>query len=115
MQQTLRFALFGNTYQEHKSAHVTHLLEILRQKNAQICISNEFYDFLRLHTSADLTGLEIFQGYDFDADMAISIGGDGTFLKAASRVGKRKFPYWASIPAAWGSGRCASFADGRGF
>ena len=92
MQQTLRFALFGNTYQEHKSAHVTHLLEILRQKNAQICISNEFYDFLRLHTSADLTGLEIFQGYDFDADMAISIGGDGTFLKAASRVGKKEIP-----------------------
>ena len=46
MQQTLRFALFGNTYQEHKSAHVTHLLEILRRKEAQICISNEFYDFL---------------------------------------------------------------------
>lgn len=92
MQQTLRFALFGNTYQEHKSAHVTHLLEILRRKNAQICISNEFYDFLRLHTSADLTGLEIFQGYDFEADMAISIGGDGTFLKAASRVGKKEIP-----------------------
>ena len=45
MQQTLRFALFGNTYQEHKSAHVTHLLEILRRRKAQICISNEFYDF----------------------------------------------------------------------
>ena len=46
MQRNLRFALFGNTYQEHKSAHVTHLLEILRGKGAEICISNEFYDFL---------------------------------------------------------------------
>ena len=32
MQRKMKFALFGNTYQEHKSAHVTHLLEILRHK-----------------------------------------------------------------------------------
>lgn len=92
MQQTLRFTLFGNTYQEHKSAHVTHLLEILRRKKAQICISNEFYDFLRNHTKADLSGLEVFEGNNFSADMVLSIGGDGTFLKAASRVGKKEIP-----------------------
>lgn len=92
MQQTLRFALFGNTYQEHKSAHVTHLLEILRRRKAQICISNEFYEFLRNHTKADLSGLEVFEGNNFSADMVLSIGGDGTFLKAASRVGKKEIP-----------------------
>ncbi len=92
MQQTLRFALFGNTYQEHKSAHVTHLLEILRRRKAQSCISNEFYDFLRNHTKADLSGLEVFEGNNFSADMVLSIGGDGTFLKAASRVGKKEIP-----------------------
>ena len=92
MQQTLRFTLFGNTYQEHKSAHVTHLLEILRRRKAQICISNEFYDFLRNHTKADLSGLEVFEGNNFSADMVLSIGGDGTFLKAASRVGKKEIP-----------------------
>lgn len=92
MQQTLRFALFGNTYQEHKSAHVTHLLEILRRRKAQICISNEFYDFLRNHTKADLSGLEVFEGNNFSADMVLCIGGDGTFLKAASRVGKKEIP-----------------------
>ena len=92
MQQTLRFALFGNTYQERKSAHVTHLLEILRRRKAQICISNEFYDFLRNHTKADLSGLEVFEGNNFSADMVLSIGGDGTFLKAASRVGKKEIP-----------------------
>ena len=57
MQRNLRFALFGNTYQEHKSAHVTHLLEILRGKGAEICISNEFYDFLKQHTKANLDGM----------------------------------------------------------
>ena len=92
MQRDLKFALFGNTYQEHKSAHVTHLLEILRKKNAHISISNEFYDFLRQHTRADLGGVEIFQGNNFNADMVLSIGGDGTFLRAASRVGNKEIP-----------------------
>lgn len=92
MQKNMRFALFGNTYQEHKSAHVAHLLDILREKGAEICISSEFYDFLRHHTYADLKGLDLFEGNSFTADMALSIGGDGTFLKAASRVGKKEIP-----------------------
>ncbi len=92
MQQTLRFALFGNTYQEHKSAHVTHLLDILRRKKAEISICSDFYNFIQQHTLANLEGLRIFQGDDFDADMVLSIGGDGTFLKAASRVGKKEIP-----------------------
>lgn len=92
MQKKMKFAIFGNTYQEHKSAHVTHLLDILRKKEATICISREFYEFLRIHTQTDLGGLEIFDGNNFTADMALSIGGDGTFLKAASRVGEKEIP-----------------------
>lgn len=92
MQQRMKFALFGNTYQAHKSAHVAHLLDILRKKEAQICISSEFYDFLHHHTNTSLTGLEVFEGNNFTADMALSIGGDGTFLKAASRVGDKEIP-----------------------
>lgn len=92
MQKEIKFAIFGNTYQEHKSAHVTHLLKILRKRNANICISHEFYEFLRIHAQTDLSGLEVFDGNNFTADMALSIGGDGTFLKAASRVGEKEIP-----------------------
>lgn len=92
MQNTLRFALFGNAFQAHKSAHIAHLLEILRRKEAQISISSEFHDFLRHHTRTDLGGLEVFEGNNFSADMVLSIGGDGTFLKAASRVGNKEIP-----------------------
>lgn len=88
----MKFALFGNTYQEHKSAHIANLLKILWRRNAGICISNEFYYFLKHHTQANLNGLEVFEGNDFTADMVLSIGGDGTFLKAASRVGDKGIP-----------------------
>lgn len=92
MQNTLRFALFGNAFQAHKSAHIAHLLEILRRKEARISISSEFHDFLRHHTRTDLGGLEVFEGNNFSADIVLSIGGDGTFLKAASRVGNKEIP-----------------------
>ena len=88
----MKFAIFGNTYQEHKSAHIANLLDILRKRYAEICISNEFYEFLKIHTQTDLGGLEVFEGNNFSSDMVLSIGGDGTFLKAASRVGNKGIP-----------------------
>lgn len=92
MHKRIKFAIFGNTYQEQKSAHVTNLLNILRKKNAEICISNEFYEFIKVHTNADLSEVSTFEGNKFTADMALSIGGDGTFLKTASRVGEKEIP-----------------------
>lgn len=92
MQDKIRFAIFGNTFQEHKSSHITHLLDILHAKGAEICICSEFYGFLRNHTNVNLDGLEVFNGNKFQADMALSIGGDGTFLKTASYVGKKEIP-----------------------
>jgi NAD+ kinase len=35
---------------------------------------------------------EVFTGDDFDADFAVSMGGDGTLLKTAARVGRKDIP-----------------------
>jgi NAD+ kinase len=43
----LRFALFGNVYQQHKSAAIQHLLDCLQRHNAQVLIDEEYYDFSR--------------------------------------------------------------------
>ena len=40
----------------------------------------------------DIKADQLFDGDDFTADMVISIGGDGTFLKAARRVGRKGIP-----------------------
>ena len=37
-------------------------------------------------------GVTIFEQSDFDADFVISMGGDGTFLRAASMVGNKQIP-----------------------
>lgn len=88
----MKFALFGNTYQAKKSAHVERLLSILSQHDAEVCICREFYQFLTEEQHIDIRRVNVFDGDLFDADMVLSMGGDGTFLKAASRVGARNIP-----------------------
>lgn len=88
----MKFAIFGNTYQAKKSKHAETLFRLLERRNAQLCICREFYQFLVSDLHMNISSAELFDGDDFTADMVISIGGDGTFLKAASRVGKKNIP-----------------------
>lgn len=88
----MKFAIFGNTYQAKKSSHAENLFRLLAQRKAQLCICREFYSFLTSDLNLDIPSAELFDGDDFHADMVISMGGDGTFLKAASRVGKKNIP-----------------------
>ena len=88
----MKFALFGNTYQAKKSAHVIRLLSILKQYNAVVYINREFYHFLVDEQNMDIQPAGVFDGNDFEADMVLCMGGDGTFLKAASYVGNKNIP-----------------------
>lgn len=88
----MKFALFGNTYQTKKSAHIATLLETLHAYGAELYIDREFYIFLPEELTRKYPPHGIFEGGDFDADMVISMGGDGTFLKSAMRVGNRNIP-----------------------
>lgn len=87
-----KFALFGNIYQAKKSAHVLRLLSILGKHQAEVYIHKDFYLYLTKDQKMDIQVAGIFEGDDFEADMVLSMGGDGTFLKAASYVGKKNIP-----------------------
>ncbi|MCD8261348.1 MAG: NAD kinase [Bacteroides sp.] len=88
----MKFSLFGNTYRTQNSCYADILLQALRKYQAQICISNDFYRFLQESRSSDLKDTETFEEDNFMADMVISIGGDGTFLRAAGAVGNKNIP-----------------------
>lgn len=88
----MRFVLFGNTYQAKKSSHAENLFKLLARYEAEICVCREFYHFLTGELQLILPPVELLDGDDFNADMAISLGGDGTFLKTASRVGRKGIP-----------------------
>lgn len=88
----MRFAIFGNCYQEKKSQHANHLLDLLRKRHAAIQIDSEFYEFLREEGNTDLSTVELIKDDSFTADIVISLGGDGTFLRAAAKVGNKGIP-----------------------
>ncbi len=88
----LRFAIFGNVYQAKKSASVASVISFLSACGAEVSIDREFRDFIAEHIGLDIQGLGVFDGDSFDADFVISMGGDGTFLKAAARVGSKSIP-----------------------
>ncbi len=88
----MKFALFGNTYQAKKACYTETLIEVLKKHHAELCIQQEYYEFLQKELGITIRGTGLFQGENFTADMVISIGGDGTFLKAAAAVGDKNIP-----------------------
>ena len=96
----MRYAIFGNEYQPEKSAMMRRVLNYLTESQAEIFVDRPFYEFLA-NTDQGLVvekagccrgNVHVFENDDFDADYVISMGGDGTFLKAASRVGTKGVP-----------------------
>ena len=88
----MRFALFGNTYQEKKSMAVQKFLAIVEQNKAEIVVQRPFYNFMKDRLNITLPDCEIIDNNDFQADYVICMGGDGTFLDVAGKVGNKQIP-----------------------
>lgn len=88
----LTFAIFGNSYQPSKSQALVRVLDFLRQHGCRAIFDRPFHDFLTAGQHLCLGGAGTFDGDDFQADYVVSMGGDGTFLKSAVRVGAKAIP-----------------------
>ena len=88
----LRFAIFGNIYQPKKSVSIQKILACLSQHEAEAYIERNFYTFITEGQQLPLTDVKVFDNDQFVADFAISMGGDGTFLRTASVVGMKQIP-----------------------
>lgn len=87
----MKVAVFGSRH--HKIDLTKRIFDTLRSKDLKIYIQRKFYDHLSTvmdidkYISAVITDCD-----DFDVTFAISIGGDGTFLRTACVVGRRGIP-----------------------
>ncbi len=91
-EKKLTFALFGNSYQARKSAPALEVISQLRSHGASILVDRDYHRFLTAERGLDIDTDGTFDGACPQADYAVSIGGDGTFLKAATRVGPQQTP-----------------------
>lgn len=89
----MRFALFGNTYETCKSTHAELLFAILKNHNDEVYVDRDFYYFLCEAQPFAFEPAGIIDDLNsLNIDMAISLGGDGTFLKAARCIGSTGIP-----------------------
>lgn len=87
----MKIAIFGNTYQAAKIASAELLFAALGKYDISIYIDKDFAQFL-MKNSLYPPSAKVFEGDNFTANMAISVGGDGTFLKTFSRVAAKGIP-----------------------
>ena len=92
MTKRLKFALFGNVHQERKSAAVQKFFAIATERKAELAIPEQFHQFLKENLKIHVPECEIIKDNQFTADYVVCMGGDGTFLDVASRVGNKEIP-----------------------
>ncbi|MCD8289287.1 MAG: NAD kinase [Prevotella sp.] len=90
-ERRLRFAVFGSTRQTVNEAAVNALFGALRAHDADIAVDAAYAERLA-QANIDVKGFNTFSGNNFEADFAVSVGGDGTFLKTAMRIGSKRVP-----------------------
>ena len=88
----LRFALFGKEFQAGKTVSIHRLIDSLKARGAEIYIERTFFQYITSALGMEVEVSGVFVNYNFDVDFVISIGGDGTFLRAASMVGSKATP-----------------------
>ena len=91
-EKKLSFAIFGNASKAFDSLQITEILDYLREYEADVYIEQNFYNSLQKELKKSISIAGVFEGVNFDVDYVISLGGDGTFLKAASKVGPKQIP-----------------------
>ncbi|MDE6457023.1 MAG: NAD(+)/NADH kinase, partial [Muribaculum sp.] len=88
----MRIAVFGNLYQEAHIQELSTLFDLLSRHNVWVEMEESFYNYLCSMLQSPPEINDIIKGDDFNAAIALSIGGDGTFLRTAQRVGEKEIP-----------------------
>lgn len=85
--------IFGNSYQgKHIGELRDFFTELLDRTDIYLRIDRSYRDYLAGMIPGVVDNIKVFDGDDFEADLALSIGGDGTFLHTANRIGSKQIP-----------------------
>ena len=92
MEKAKRCAIFGNTYQPKKCEAVQKLFDALTSFGIVPLIDRDFFEYLKEEMHIEVPEHQLITDDTFEADFAVSMGGDGTFLTTAMRVGEKQIP-----------------------
>ncbi|MDR0700575.1 MAG: NAD kinase [Tannerella sp.] len=88
----MRIGVFGSDCKADKLPVIKGLFSKLNALGAEIYIRSAYYDFMVEKFDYRPEGSGIIEDETFDFDIALSVGGDGTFLRTALEVNKQNIP-----------------------
>ena len=88
----LKLAVFGNVYQTERRESIRTFFAAAAGMGCRVAVDSMFCDYVRRELDLAVEPDEVFGDDDFAADFAVSLGGDGTFLATAARVGVKEIP-----------------------
>ena len=92
MKKAKRCAIFGNTYQPKKCEAVQKLFDALQVSGIVPLVDRPFFEYLKEEMQVSFYDYQLITDDSFQADFAVSMGGDGTFLTTAMRVREKQIP-----------------------
>lgn len=122
----MKIAVFGKRRQSLEDAPLIYnLINTLSDRGVFVTVERLFFEAMSRLTGKPMDADDVFEGDDFTADFAISIGGDGTFLRTARWVGEKETPiigintghlgFLAEEPIATATGLIDDLLDGNYF
>lgn len=89
----MKIAVFGKRRQNAEDLpRIAALMEILSGKGIFVSVQRHFYEAMTRDLGVPMEADDVFEADEFSADAAVSIGGDGTFLRTARWVGPKEIP-----------------------
>ena len=90
----MTIAIFGSPYPEHFSKYIQHLIKKLEAEHINLIIEEEFSIFLEnnIRFNKSISTFNSYETLKNKADFLLSIGGDGTLLKAVTYVRESEIP-----------------------
>lgn len=88
----MTLAIFGNTFKPSILSVVREIILFFNNKDVVLLVSETISKYLTENKITINCKHHFLKDDNFDADLVISIGGDGTFLNTAARVGAKNIP-----------------------
>lgn len=88
----MKFAIYGSKRQEAFLPLIEQFLNMLVERSHHVVMHSKLYNYLSGLIPLSPAVKEFKEGDELEADVVVSIGGDGSFLRAAAWVGHREIP-----------------------
>lgn len=82
----MKFAVYGQYYQESYDEILTEILSFSKEKNIEVVFEKSFAEMISNKDFSDVKTFATHKELDSSYDVLISVGGDGTILRAAALV-----------------------------